>query len=247
MALAQNQRQRLDELKQTVSDHVAAFVKVAIALAEIRRDKLWALDGYNTFQEFCRGEFNFGSSYGRELAQAGDVLKGLLHETDGIPAVLPTAASQVRELAKAPTPEQQREAWELSLETTGGEPTARAVKSAVAQVTAPEITTTARVRDTQQKATPGSTAVVVDGPLHIGAEVKVTKVEANGGLIHAETPSGRVHPFLAGEIEITEQADPPQPKPTPKQIIEQLRALLERVLKEELTDELVAEIQAALA
>lgn len=106
--------------------------KVWQAVAAIRAENLWEINGHKSFKEYVQVRFGWKEAYAHEIASAGETATQLLNS--GVPeSSLPQSADAYRHLKKLPT-EQATEAIQKATEATGGKPTAKAVKAAVAEI-----------------------------------------------------------------------------------------------------------------
>lgn len=132
-------RQRLDQLENDIQTG-AGLVEQGESLiwrsvAQIQAEELWKLDGYDSFEDYGKRRWGWERSNTYNNAVAGKVVVEL--EQAGISeAQMPTSVSQTLELKKAP-PEQRSTALKMAIESTGGKTTAKAIKTAVAQLQPP--------------------------------------------------------------------------------------------------------------
>lgn len=117
-----------------------AFYEAGKALMELRDRRLYR-STHKTFEEYCRERFGYtrmAASYKIAAAVVVDNLStnGLQNtemSTNGL-QILPTNERQVRPLTKL-QPDQQREAWQLSVTEAGGKvPSGRIVKDIVQRI-----------------------------------------------------------------------------------------------------------------
>jgi hypothetical protein len=112
--LSVEESQRLVELETTIEAGFASFVRVGLALIEIRNRRLYR-QNFPTFDEYCRRTWGFDSGYAYMLirsAKAADNLKDC--------AVQPTKNNALRPLLYL-EPSEQRAIWQLASED-GKEP-----------------------------------------------------------------------------------------------------------------------------
>lgn len=124
----------LAELEQIIQDGLDTFIEVGNALVRIR-DKQLYVDGYSSFDQYCRERWDMSGSHAYRLIDASEVVREL---PEGTPA--PVNEAQARELAKVP-PEDRAEVMKEASQATGGKPTAAAVKAAATKREAEKRTT----------------------------------------------------------------------------------------------------------
>ncbi|MEO1399699.1 MAG: hypothetical protein AAFV72_00410 [Cyanobacteria bacterium J06635_1] len=224
------QEQRIESATETF------FITVGEALKIIRDQRLYKAT-YNTFEAYCQTRWGYTRDRAYKLIRAIDTYNTLAQSARV--DTLPSGERQIRELDKLPDSDQRVDAWVQAAGTAeGSQPTVAETKAAVKRV--------------QQRAqvAPGSKAVVIAGPQPKGTEVVVERTESGGSTIYATLPDGESYPFLAGEIEITEAAPPPEKKPRGMTLREQVRllkGLLTDVLAEAAaSDDLRARIREAI-
>lgn len=125
---------RLVALEETIQHGVATFIEVGEALLEIRDSRLYRIE-YGTFEDFCKGKWDFSKRQANRLIGASEVVATL-----GPIGPKPTTESQAHPLTKLDTPEKQREAWQKAVDASPtGQPTAKQVEEAVHEVIEPEV------------------------------------------------------------------------------------------------------------
>ncbi len=100
MELTASQKKRLYELECVLSEHMEEFVRVGLALREIRDDKLYKAE-FDTFEAYCKGRWEIGDRYARRLIDAAE-LRMKLPQKVGPGGPVWTEKS-VRELTRLPT------------------------------------------------------------------------------------------------------------------------------------------------
>ena len=109
-----------------------SFLEVSDALMVIRTDRLYLLT-HTSFSAYCIERWGFSDSRAYQLTKAAEVVSTIVGT--GLPA--PATESQARELARVP--ERQRpDVWRETLERTGGQPTAAAIREVAAPVIEPK-------------------------------------------------------------------------------------------------------------
>ncbi len=129
-------RKNLDRLEETIQRNLQSFVEVAHALKEIRSKNYYRdVLEYETFEQYCRDRWDMGRRYMNRLIAAGDVVDNLVPM-----GTIPSNERQTRPLT-ALTPEQQRQAWQIVIESTPeGKITERSVIQAVKKVAPKNVT-----------------------------------------------------------------------------------------------------------
>lgn len=126
--LTKEEARTLLKLEDTIRRNLLTYVKVGMALKEIRELRLYRISHKN-FESYCREKWDFGRDNADRLIAASVVVENL----PTIGGITPTSESVVRPLTQLP-PELQSEAWEAAVEAAPGAPTARDVRAAVKTV-----------------------------------------------------------------------------------------------------------------
>lgn len=122
---------RLVELEEVIEKGIGTFIKVGEALSEIRDKRLYRV-GFETFEEYCRVEWEMSKAYAFRAIAGAEVVKNLSPMGD----TLPRNERQARPLATLPAAEQPK-AWTKAVESANGaQPTAKQVETAVEEVKA---------------------------------------------------------------------------------------------------------------
>jgi hypothetical protein len=252
VTLSCQDQQRRAALEALIDQHLNDFIRVAAALAEIKRDRLWR-NSHPSFEAFSAEKFDKGRSYGYELAAAGEILAHL--QQSGIPdSDLPASASQIRALSGL-QPSEQVEAVQVAQAIAVGKPTAiHANRAAEA------------VKTKLQSPQPGQKVTVLDeSSPYYGQQVEV--VASQGVIVQATIAPGEVKPFLSNEVSGSHQIHKPvasAQKPKVDRVealevaleVERLRALnLEGIIRRltaaarsgTLTEELLNEAETLIA
>lgn len=128
--LTTNEHDRLSQLENTIEHGLQTFVDVGTALLEIRDSHLYRTD-HTTFEDYCRQRWGMSRIHAFRLIEAAHVTENLLP----IGNKLPATESQARPLTRL-EPEQQREAWQIVVDTApGGKVTAAHVQAVVTEMT----------------------------------------------------------------------------------------------------------------
>ena len=125
------EKRELAECRLIIQEGFQTFVEVGQALGRIQHKRLYRAT-HETFEAFCRAEFDMGRSYAYRLIESSRVIEDLSPIGDKLP--LPANESQVRILAELPTPEQRRSAWRKVIDVTeggGSAITAKLVRSVI--------------------------------------------------------------------------------------------------------------------
>jgi len=118
----------LDHLEGVIEKNLRGFYEVGTALIKIRDGRLYR-SSHDTFEDYCRDRWDMGRNYMNKLIASASVVDSL----GTMVPILPTNERQARPLTKLETPEQQREVWEMVIETApDGKVTARHVAGVVA-------------------------------------------------------------------------------------------------------------------
>jgi len=137
LAITKN-KSRLEELEIIINRSLQSFYEVGRALMEIRDKGLYRdVLGYDTFEAYCKGRWNFQRTYAYHLIASVEVIDDLSSKDD---IQKPSNQLQTRPLEKL-SAEQRCEAWQRAVETAPeGKVTAAHVASVVKEVTGePEI------------------------------------------------------------------------------------------------------------
>jgi hypothetical protein len=121
-ALTTLESEHLAALESVVREGQDTFVRVGIALMEIRDRKLYRA-GFKTFDAYCEATFGWSSSYGRRLVKAAEVAKS-------VPIGTVLNEAQARALAEV-EPEKRLEV--LRSAAASGKVTAKAISKAAEQ------------------------------------------------------------------------------------------------------------------
>lgn len=100
----------LDELETTIRRGLQTFIEVGKALASIRERRLYREKGYETFDAYCRGEWEWGKDYANKTIRAAQVVEEMQADTR-VSAFLPPTEKHVRPLTRIESPEQRAEVW----------------------------------------------------------------------------------------------------------------------------------------
>uniref|UniRef100_A0A0C1R7F4 Uncharacterized protein n=1 Tax=Tolypothrix bouteillei VB521301 TaxID=1479485 RepID=A0A0C1R7F4_9CYAN len=116
-----------------------SFYEAGKALMELRDKRLYR-STHKTFEEYCRDRFSHSRQKSNYLIAAADVFENLTtircqnSSSEDDLQILPSSEYQIRPLTKL-EPEQQLQAWQISVEEAGGvAPAARIVKDVVQRI-----------------------------------------------------------------------------------------------------------------
>lgn len=128
--LNSSERSKLRLCEAAIEKHLATFLEVGNALAEIQSGKLYR-ETHKTFEAYVKAKWDFAKSHTYRLIAAAEVAKNVPHGGQ-IPA--PTSERQVRPLTELPA-EQQSEAWKAAVEKAkeAGEPVTAAIVEEVVE------------------------------------------------------------------------------------------------------------------
>lgn len=154
------ERERLTELEGVIGENLTGFVKVGLALKEIRDQRLYRVR-YGTFEQYCKAFWDYGKSHVYRNISAAEVVLNLSpigdkQSGDTLSFVMNEA--QIRPLTVL-KPAQQKKAWEKVNEICEGKITALAVKKVVSEMLGGNITKKRdiirdNVREAPKKETP---------------------------------------------------------------------------------------------
>jgi hypothetical protein len=71
--LEKSRKDRLRACERALAEHMEEFVKVGLALREIRDDKLYREDGYETFEDYCKQKWELSYAYAYKVIEAADL------------------------------------------------------------------------------------------------------------------------------------------------------------------------------
>jgi hypothetical protein len=108
----------LAECEDRIERGLQTFVEVGTALAMIRDNKLFRAD-HPTFAEYCEKRWGFTDRRARQIIEAAEIGTMVPVENE----------RQARALAGVPEPE-RADVWQKATESTGGKPTAAAIRDA---------------------------------------------------------------------------------------------------------------------
>jgi phage N-6-adenine-methyltransferase len=126
---------RLLECERVIERGLNTFVEVGAALLEIRDNRLYRGREYDTFEDYCRGQWKWTRQHANRLIASTEVMRNL--EPQG--SILPTSEKHVRPLVGLP-PEQQFQVWQQVVETAPeGKITGAFVQEVVDKVVKPHV------------------------------------------------------------------------------------------------------------
>ncbi|MGW7329699.1 hypothetical protein ACWGIU_14115 [Streptomyces sp. NPDC054840] len=120
----------LARLEGVIERGMNTFVEVGNALAAIQERKLYRSE-HGTFEAYCRERWGFSRARAYQLTAAASAVSTIVDSGEMAPA----NEGQARELARVPQPERV-DVWRETVERTGGQPTAAAVRETYAARTA---------------------------------------------------------------------------------------------------------------
>ena len=71
--LTQSRKQRLRACETILADHMEEFVKVGMALREIRDERLYKEDGFETFEAYCKKKWELSKRYAYRIMEAAEI------------------------------------------------------------------------------------------------------------------------------------------------------------------------------
>jgi len=129
----------LDELETIIEHGITTFVEVGMALAEIRDRRLYAPQGYDTFEAYCHDRWNLSRPHAYRLIDASHVATVVSSNSSEMSPIgdktvktldMPNEA-QVRELARLQDEDEIIEVYHELREAYGEEVTAQRVRDFV--------------------------------------------------------------------------------------------------------------------
>jgi len=122
--LTPEQKKRFEALNKTVRQSLKEMIDAAIALEEIRRDRLYR-EKYATFESYCNEVHQMSRQYASRLIGAAKIYHGLLTIIDRADATerppLPRNELQLSALKPLPGPELRLQAYTAALEAVEGD------------------------------------------------------------------------------------------------------------------------------
>lgn len=138
--LTPEQAERFADLNKTVRQGLKGMIDAAIALEEIRRERLYR-EKYATFESYCNQVHQMSRQYASRLIGAAKIFHGLSTMVDKIEVAdrppLPRNELQLSALKPLPGPELQLQAYTAALEAVEGDPgrvTAELIRSKVQEM-----------------------------------------------------------------------------------------------------------------
>ncbi len=110
--------------EDTIRANVEGFYAVGVALEAIRRNDLYKLAEFKTFEAYCEARWSFGRARASQLIKAAGIVN--ICKQSGLPP--PANEAQTRELNKLKQPEQQVKVWKQITD-----------KSPLEEITAPKV------------------------------------------------------------------------------------------------------------
>ena len=188
-------RNDLDNLERTIKQGLEIFYRVGSALAEIRDRKLYKELGYSNFRDYLDKKWNMKKSRAYQLINGAEVVDNLsaaksvhhggqnepiAYQSSDKPSevLIPKSERVAREIGKAPV-DKQSFVWEQSIDRFGDNPTAKEVKSVVAEILN---------QDSNCQGSPSTVQISSTGSLKVGRE-KLAEQFKVGQLVKLELSS----------------------------------------------------------
>jgi len=134
-----NEKAEFETLEDTIKREMGSFIAVGNALFTILDRRLYR-EEFNTFNDYCKGNWGMGRSYAHYLVTGSKVAANLLSTREDLYTpceIQPFFEKQVRPLAQL-EPEQQRTVWEEAVRSANGKVvTFKQVKALVAELIGP--------------------------------------------------------------------------------------------------------------
>ena len=138
--LTPEQAERFADLNKTVRQGLKGMIDAAIALEEIRRDRLYR-EKYDTFESYCNEVHQMSRQYASRLIGAAKIYHGLstiVDKIEGAESVpLPRNELQLSALKPLPEPELRLQAYTAALDAVEGYPervTAELIRAKVQEI-----------------------------------------------------------------------------------------------------------------
>lgn len=125
-SLTVEEEARFQTCHRTVIDYQLSALKAAVALAEIRDQKLYR-DHFRTFAEYCQWFRGWGKSYAYDLLAFGEIVTDLSANAENYP--LPLYEAQTRPLRLVDANDRSM-VWKLALQTGNETPSMKTVVDA---------------------------------------------------------------------------------------------------------------------
>jgi len=109
-------QQELTRHEITIKTGLRNFIEVGFALCQIREKKLYKIEDYEDFDDYCRKRWDYSIHYVDRLMLASKSYNNLKSMPMGI---LPSSERQIRPITKLPA-EEQAPAWQMIIETAPG-------------------------------------------------------------------------------------------------------------------------------
>lgn len=174
LSFTPDQQARNEELKSTIAQRMRGFVEIGDCLMEIRDNRFYRIDGYETFEQYCKEYWHFSDVRARQFISAAKVHANL--KAAGIEE-LPEREYQVRSIVSLP-PDQQVETWQAALKE---KPTSN-------RITGNDVKR--RAVEKQYKLEPGKPAII-SSPIHPLNGETVTVQAIRGEIVEVETSKGK--------------------------------------------------------
>ena len=71
--VAKSRKQRLRACENVLAEHMEEFVRVGLALKEIRDDHLYKEGGFDHFKDYCRKKWEIGTNYANKIISSADL------------------------------------------------------------------------------------------------------------------------------------------------------------------------------
>ena len=99
-----------------VKKGMKAFVEVGLALAKIKKEKLYKEGGFESFRDYVADRIDMSEQQARKVQKAAEIANDF--KLAGVKE-LPTHESQIRALSKLKESSQRKEVWIQAVETAG--------------------------------------------------------------------------------------------------------------------------------
>lgn len=132
--MSPEENKRLAELEEVIKADIKGFIRVGMALKEIRENRLYRAR-YATWELYLKEEWDLTKTHANRQISAFDVVENINRSEEMTPiGVIVKNEAQARPLTLLEDPEQQVDAWRVAVARSGGKVTALAVMKVVMEI-----------------------------------------------------------------------------------------------------------------
>lgn len=133
--MSPEETKRLAELEEVIKADIKGFIRVGMALKEIRENKLFLAKKYLTWELYLKEEWDLSKGYANRQISAFDVVENIKRSEAMAPmGAIVKNERQARPLTLLEDPEEQVKAWKEAVSRSGGKVTALAVAKVVMEI-----------------------------------------------------------------------------------------------------------------